>query len=82
MSGMNGNTRWVIGVLGFIILAGTTIATVTMSVSGKADRVEVNAIGNRITAVESAGEGRDRQLDRIEDKLTDIQKLLREAKGK
>lgn len=81
MAALNGNTKWVIGVLGAIILIGTTVATVTLAFSDKASRNKVEDACNRLTAVEKDAENQEKQLDRIENKLDDIEKLLRDGRG-
>lgn len=82
MAGLNGNTKWVIGVLGFFILAGSTVAAVTIAVAGKADYKTVQKNCSRLAAVETELDEREKQLDRIERHLEEIERLLREGAGK
>ena len=81
MAGLNGNSKWVITILTFFLVVGGTVVGVTNAISSKADRDEVSEACNRLTAVERDAENTEKQLDRIEDKLDDIEKLLRDGRG-
>lgn len=63
---------------------GLTVAVlvvgITVTVTSKADRSTVSDNCQRLSTVESDARNTEKQLDRIEDKLGDIEKLLRDGR--
>ena len=77
-NGKNGKSlaAWV----GTGITVAALIVAITVTVSSKADRSIVSDNCQRIATVEGDVRNQEKQLDRIEDKLGDIEKLLREGR--
>lgn len=81
MANSNGkNGKSLAAWIGTAVTVVALIVAITVTVSSKADRSEVNEACHRITAVEGDVKNQEKQLDRIESKLGDIEKLLRKGR--